>query len=55
MERRGVCAFAQEALRLELEQQKAARKIVSKAEREAEKVRKRELAVRKAKAKHRGR
>lgn len=39
MERRDVCTFAQEALRLELEQRKAARMIVSKAEREAEKVR----------------
>ncbi|WP_127490287.1 YjdF family protein [Paenibacillus ehimensis] len=55
MERKGVRSAAQEALRLELEHRKKTRKIVSREQREAEKERKREIAIQKAKAKHRGR
>lgn len=50
----GVLSKAQEAMRLQIEQNKIERKADSKAERDAERERKRELARAKAKAKHRG-
>lgn len=55
MERKGIRSAAQEALKLDLEHRKKTRQIVSREQREAEKERKREIAIQKAKAKHRGR
>ncbi|MDR0267109.1 YjdF family protein [Paenibacillus sp.] len=52
---RGVNSASQEAMRLELEKRKKERPRLSKEQREALAVRKREIAVQKAKAKHRGR
>ncbi|MFN8527570.1 MAG: YjdF family protein [Anaerolineae bacterium] len=49
-----VSSKAHEAMRLQIEQHKQARRVESKAEREAEKARKRQIALDKAKAKHRG-
>lgn len=49
-----VSSKAHEAMRLQVEQHKQARRVESKAEREAEKARKRQIALDKAKAKHRG-
>ena len=54
MAQRGAGTLAQQALAKELEHRKLERKVVSKAQAEADKARKREIAVRKAKAKHRG-
>lgn len=55
LNRRGASTFAQEAIRLEYEQRKRIRKLQSREQRKAEKERIRELKVRKAKEKHRGR
>ncbi|MBE9914471.1 YjdF family protein [Paenibacillus donghaensis] len=52
---RGVSSASQEAMRLELEKRKQERSRLGKEQREALAARKREIAVRKAKAKHRGR
>jgi len=52
---RGVGTASQEAIRLEFEQRKQERTRLTKERREAQAKRKRELAVQKAKAKHRGR
>lgn len=53
--RQGVSTRAQEAMKLEMEQRKAERRTVTRAEREAEAARKRAIREAKAKAKHRGR
>lgn len=50
----GVSSKAQEAIRLQIEQNKQERKQETQAEREAEREHKREIARAKAKAKHRG-
>ncbi|WP_426452406.1 YjdF family protein [Paenibacillus sp. S-38] len=55
MRRTGVRSLAQEALARDLEHRKKTRRIVTKAQKEAEQARRREIAVSKAKAKHRGR
>ncbi|GAA3400434.1 YjdF family protein [Paenibacillus hodogayensis] len=55
MKRRGVSTQAEEAIRLELEQRKKTSRQQSRQQREEEARRKREIAVQKAKAKHRGR
>jgi len=55
LKRQGASTRAQEALKLELEHRKQERRIISRAQREALKERKRELARMKAKARHRGR
>ena len=52
---RGVSSQSHEALRLQLEQNKQARKQRGKVEREAEAIYERQLKVEKAKARHRGR
>ncbi len=49
-----VSSKAHEAMRLQIEQHKKAARVESKAEREAKKNRKRQIALEKAKAKHRG-
>ncbi|MEK8130506.1 YjdF family protein [Paenibacillus filicis] len=55
MNRTGIHSMAKQALALELEHRKKTRRTVSREQKEAEQARKRELAVQKAKAKHRGR
>ncbi|MCZ8517974.1 MULTISPECIES: YjdF family protein [Paenibacillus] len=55
MQRTGVRSLAQDALMRDLEHRKKTRRIVTKAQKEAEQARRREIAVQKAKAKHRGR
>ena len=51
----GICTKSQQALKLQREQLKPARKIVSREQREAEKQRQFELKQQKRKEKHRGR
>ncbi|MGZ7442724.1 YjdF family protein [Paenibacillus sp. TH7-28] len=51
---RGASTLAYEAMRLEYEQRKLAKRSTTKQQREAERERKREIKIRKAKAKHRG-
>ncbi|AFH61060.1 YjdF family protein [Paenibacillus caseinilyticus] len=55
MQPTGVRSLAQEALARDLEHRRKTRRIVTKAQKEAEQARRREIAVRKAKARHRGR
>ncbi|WP_141336284.1 YjdF family protein [Paenibacillus sp. tmac-D7] len=55
MERQGIRDLAKAALMAELEHRKKTRKVASREQKEADKARKREIAVQKAKAKHRGR
>ncbi|GIP21845.1 YjdF family protein [Paenibacillus sp. J22TS3] len=50
----GVCTYAEQAIKLQMEERKRTRRIASKAEREELKERKREIARQKAKDKHRG-
>jgi len=55
MRRPGVGTFAQEAIKREREHRKATARRLSRQEKDAQADRKRAIAVRKAKAKHRGR
>lgn len=55
VQNRGISTQAQEALRLELEGRKKARKSLSRQQREEMKERKRALKIQRAKQKHRGR
>jgi len=54
LRRRGVSSYAQEALQLEYEKRKLERSTLSKQQRDAMKVRIREIKEKKAKEKHRG-
>ncbi|WP_306436800.1 YjdF family protein [Paenibacillus macerans] len=54
LKRRGASTMAYEAMRLEYEQRKQAKRSTAKEQREAERERKREIKIRKAKAKRRG-
>ncbi|MED4030258.1 YjdF family protein [Priestia megaterium] len=55
MKQKGASTKAQEALKLELEDRKVKRKVLSREQREEEKEKKRQLKVEKRKKKHRGR